>query len=286
MTRSLCFRALALTALTVPAVALMALPAYGAADAPNGNNGTIKIDGVAMDEGNENNPHPGCSFVVDFFGYDVGTRTATLEFEGQAPTGGGMLLTDTFTFEVASRESGNELNHSRPVDLTDELAGIEPHPQQGWHVKLTAHVEGAQGADVKHKVFWIEECEGAAAAPDAEVVEDAEVVPAAPDEVTPAVASAPVVDVTDQVAVEAANVEAWNAAVWSNAMAAGASSQPEAAVLSATASAPAGAAAASAPAGALPRTGAMTEALLGFAFVALAVGGTLVVASRRNEANV
>ena len=70
-------------------------------DAPAGNNGTIKIDDVPIDDGNENVPHPGCTFVVDFFGYDVGTRTATLEFEGQAPTGGGMLFTDTFTFEVA-----------------------------------------------------------------------------------------------------------------------------------------------------------------------------------------
>jgi hypothetical protein len=27
-------------------------------------------------------------------------------------------------------------------------------------VKLTIHAEGSQGADVKHKVFWVEGCEG------------------------------------------------------------------------------------------------------------------------------
>jgi LPXTG-motif cell wall-anchored protein len=275
MTRTLCFRALALTLLTLPAVALMALPAYAqqGGDAPPGNNGTIKIDGVLMDEGNENNPHPGCTFVVDFFGYDVGTRTATLEFEGQAPTGGGMLLTDTFTFEVASRESGNELNHSQPVDLSDELAGIEPHPQQGWHVKLTAHVDGSQGSDRKHKVFWISEC---AEAGDV-MAEEESVVPAAPDEVMQI--AVPVPEVVDVVQVEAANVAAWNAAVWAAAMEANAAqasapaAEPEVAVLSSGATA--------APAGTLPRTGAGTSWSLTLGILSIAAGVVLLHASRR-----
>src|SRR5690606_18956235 len=38
------------------------------------------------------------------------------------------------------------------------LAGIEPHPQQSWHVRLTVHAEGSQGADVKHKTFWVSGC--------------------------------------------------------------------------------------------------------------------------------
>jgi hypothetical protein len=32
------------------------------------------------------------------------------------------------------------------------------HPNQGFHVKLTINAEGSQGADVKHKVFWVTEC--------------------------------------------------------------------------------------------------------------------------------
>src|SRR3954451_18143262 len=185
----------ALAAIGTAAVATIAsiAPAFADGDAPPGNNGTIKVDNVAMDDGNENVPHPGCTFVVDFFGYDVGTRTATLDFEGQEPTGGGQLLVDTFTFDVASRDSGNQLDVSRTVDLTSALAGIEPHPQQGWHVKLTVHVDGSQGSDVKHKVFWVSECAGAAA-------------PAAAEE-TPATPAE----------VEAANRAAWMHAVEANA---------------------------------------------------------------------
>src|SRR5207249_3184052 len=36
----------------------------------------------------------------------------------------------------------------------------DPQPQQGYHVKLTINTDGAQGADVKHKVFWVDGCEG------------------------------------------------------------------------------------------------------------------------------
>src|SRR3954447_7947201 len=180
MHRTATFRALAAIGTAAIATIASIAPALADGDAPPGNNGTIKIDNVAMDDGNENVPHPGCTFVVDLFGYDVGTRTATLDFEGQEPTGGGELLVDTFTFDVQSRDSGNQLDASRTVDLTSALAGIEPHPQQGWHVMLTVHVDGAQGADVKHKVFWVSECAAAA--------------PAAPEEA----------------AVLAAEVQAWN----------------------------------------------------------------------------
>ncbi|MGH2658951.1 MAG: hypothetical protein ACRDHS_04615, partial [Actinomycetota bacterium] len=31
----------------------------------------------------------------------------------------------------------------------------EPHPNQGFHVKLTVEAEGSIGADAKHKVFWV-----------------------------------------------------------------------------------------------------------------------------------
>ena len=232
----------------------LAAPAAADGDAPAGNNGHIKIDDVAMDDGNENVPHPGCTFVVDFFGYDVGTRTATLQFEGQEPTGGGELLVDTWTFEVTSRETGNELNTSRTVDLSGALAGIEPHPQQGWHVKLTVHVDGAPGADVKHKVFWVSEC--------------VELPAAAPVEVPAVDESAEALAAEQAAAAEAAAVESWLAAMRANA------AQAEAANAAA-------AQAAAAPAGAvaeLPRTGALTEELLGMAIM-LVAGGALL--SRR-----
>src|SRR3954451_18699295 len=107
----------ALAAIGTAAVATIAsiAPAFADGDAPPGNNGSIKVDNVAMDDGNENVPHPGCTFVVDFFGYDVGTRTATLTFDGQEPTAGGELLVETITFDVATRDSGNQLDESHAV---------------------------------------------------------------------------------------------------------------------------------------------------------------------------
>ena len=33
-----------------------------------------------------------------------------------------------------------------------------PHPQQGYHVKLTIHTPGSIGNDTKTKVFWVEGC--------------------------------------------------------------------------------------------------------------------------------
>jgi LPXTG-motif cell wall-anchored protein len=129
--------------------------------APAGNNGTIKIDGVPAEDGNDNKPHPGCAFTVEFFGYDAGARTATLAFEAQAPTDGGMLLEDTQHFTVAERTGGNQLDHRAQYDLSTALATLTPHQKQGYHVKLTVHVDGAQGADEKHKVFWVSECANA-----------------------------------------------------------------------------------------------------------------------------
>ena len=140
------------------ALSLGAGVAHADGNAPAGNNGTIKIDGVPADDGNDNVPHPGCGFTVEFFGYDAGERHARLEFDAQSPLEGGMLLELPTRFTVAERTGGNQLNHRLEVDLADVLAGRTPHPMQGYHVKLTVHVDGAQGADTKHKVFWVSEC--------------------------------------------------------------------------------------------------------------------------------
>ena len=135
--------------------------AHADGNAPAGNNGTIKIDGAPFDDGKDNEPHPGCAFSVEFFGYDAGDRTAVLEFEAQAPTDGGALRTLTEHFVVAERTGGSQFDDRVVVDLSEALAPLTPHPKQGYHVKLTVHVDGAQGADVKHKVFWVSECDKA-----------------------------------------------------------------------------------------------------------------------------
>ncbi|HEX8802965.1 MAG TPA: LPXTG cell wall anchor domain-containing protein, partial [Acidimicrobiales bacterium] len=146
------------------AVALAATAIAGAGPAgaqvnPPGNNGTVKIDGVAFDDHPDNEPHVGCEFQVDLYGYDEGDLQATVTFEAVAPTAGGELVSDVVDIGGDPAGGGTDLDASATYDLTDALAGIEPHPQQGWHVRLTINAEGAQGADVKHKVFWVTGCE-------------------------------------------------------------------------------------------------------------------------------
>jgi hypothetical protein len=49
---------------------------------------------------------------------------------------------------------GTDHDASAPVDLTDAFSG-EPHAQEGFHVRLTVQADGSQGADTKHKTFWV-----------------------------------------------------------------------------------------------------------------------------------
>jgi len=131
-----------------------------AAPNPPGNNGTIKLDDTPFDDAPDNQPHVGCSFQVDFYGYDEGDLDATVTFEAHPPTGERqVLLTDTvFIGEDDNRGGGSEAGLDASQTYTLDLAGIEPHPVQGVHVKVTINAEGSQGADVKHKVFWVTGC--------------------------------------------------------------------------------------------------------------------------------
>lgn len=130
---------------------------------PSGNNGTIKIDGSPFDEAPDNEPHVGCTFQIDFYGFDRGsTYFSEVSFEGIAPTGGGALVptkgsTSVFVGEDAAG-GGTDLDGSELYDLTNALSAVEPHPQQGYHVKVTVHTPFSRGADVKHKVLWITPC--------------------------------------------------------------------------------------------------------------------------------
>ena len=153
--RVLALSAGTLAGLVAPATAL------AAPHDPPGNNGTIKIDAAPFDDAPNNEPHVDCVFQIDFYGFDEGDFYADVVFEGQAPTGGGTLLTDrVFIGEDANDGGGSTagLDASATYDLTAALAGITPHAQQGWHVKLTIRADGSQGADTKHKVFWVDGC--------------------------------------------------------------------------------------------------------------------------------
>ena len=141
------------------------IPGRAAADpgGPPGNNGTVKIDGTDFDSHPDNEPHVGCVFQVDFYGYDLGQLFADVTFEVHPPTGNEVILEDNDIFIGEDDNSGGGsqagLDASRTYDLTTLLAEFEPHPEQGWHVKLTVNADGSQGADVKHKTFWVTGCQ-------------------------------------------------------------------------------------------------------------------------------
>jgi hypothetical protein len=136
------------------ALAGLATPAF--ADPP-GNNGTIKIDDVAFDDHPNNEPHVGCTFQVDFYGFDEGEDLfADVTFKAHPPTGNRqVLLTDkVFIGEDDNSGGGSEKGLDASETYTLDFTGIEPHPQQGFHVKLTIKTDDGR----KHKVFWVEGC--------------------------------------------------------------------------------------------------------------------------------
>jgi hypothetical protein len=136
-----------------------------AAPNPPGDNGTVKLDARPFDRAPDNEPHVGCTFQVDFYGYDEGDLHAQVTFEAQPPTlrdgGGQVLLTDTVFIGEDDNSGGGTRpawTPGRPTGWT--FTGITAHPEQGFHVKLTVNAEGSQGADTKHKVFWVTGCTG------------------------------------------------------------------------------------------------------------------------------
>ncbi len=149
-------------AFAVASASLLGVSAIGgtALADPPGNNGTVKIDGVVFDSHPNNEPHVGCNFEVDFYGFDEGPFYADVTFEAQPPTGRGVLLTDTvFIGGNSSAGGGSEAGLDASREYTLNFAGYKQHPQQGFHVKLTVNADGSKGANTKHKVFWVTECE-------------------------------------------------------------------------------------------------------------------------------
>jgi hypothetical protein len=127
---------------------------------PPGNNGTIKVDDLPFDDAPDNEPHVGCRFQVDFYGYDEGDLFADVTFEAHPPTGPvQVLLTDkVFIGGDDNAGGGSQAGLDASKTYTLDFDGIQPHPNQGFHVKLTIHADGSRGADTKHKVFWVSGC--------------------------------------------------------------------------------------------------------------------------------
>jgi LPXTG-motif cell wall-anchored protein len=137
-----------------------------AADDPRGNNGTVKIGDVAVDnviEGKANRPHVPCDFEVKFFDFDD-DQTAKITFTIHPPSadGGGndgtVLLSETKTISDDPAGGGQDQDAVYAYSGSDfGLERFKAHPKQGYHVKLTIESDGVPGG-VKHKVFWLK-CE-------------------------------------------------------------------------------------------------------------------------------
>jgi hypothetical protein len=135
----------------------------GAGPNPPGNNGTVKIDGEEFDTHPDNEPHVGCVFQVDFYGYDEGDPHADVTFDVWPPAGGMVTILEDTVFIGQDDNSGGGSEAGLDAEATYDLAALlERPPQQGWDVKLTVHADGSQGADVKHKTFWVSGCEAPA----------------------------------------------------------------------------------------------------------------------------
>ncbi|QIK66695.1 hypothetical protein G7072_10400 [Nocardioides sp. HDW12B] len=129
---------------------------------PPGNNGTVKIAPLGEMDGIPNNsPHPGCDFQVEWYGFDEGADVVSrVSFAMQAPTGDvGLTVNgpgEVFVGEDPASGAGQDPDGVQAYTLSFDGA---PHPQQGYHVKLTVNTPRSNGSDVKHKVFWVEDCE-------------------------------------------------------------------------------------------------------------------------------
>jgi hypothetical protein len=142
------------------AVGAAAVAAPALAADPAGNNGTVKVDAKPFDTAPDNQPHVGCQFQIDFYGFDRGPYNAKVTFTGQAPTGPGVVLsTSTVFIGQDAAGGGTDLDAQRTYDLSSVISKLgAPQPQQGYHVKLTVNAPGSQGADTKYKVFWVSGC--------------------------------------------------------------------------------------------------------------------------------
>lgn len=136
--------------------------ASGAAAQPNdpdGNNGTVKIDNVPVDDSPANMPHVTCPFAVQFFGFDEG-QTADIRLAAHPPSGSSSQTVAALNNVVVSDDpaggAGNDVDNSFVFTADDlDLSGLEEHPQQGFHIKLFVTSEGLPGDGKKHKVFWL-----------------------------------------------------------------------------------------------------------------------------------
>ena len=141
--------------------AVVALMAFGLVGGPvsASNPGTVKIDGIPFDQVPNNEPHPGCLFQLQFFGFPTGTQVS-YKFAVYPPTSntngpGTLIVPPGVVSATLPAQGAKKLNlDTGAISLQQGLAnaGVTAHPIQGFHVKLTVNTPGGK----KYKVFWVE----------------------------------------------------------------------------------------------------------------------------------
>ncbi|WP_435745024.1 hypothetical protein [Nocardioides sp. SYSU DS0663] len=134
---------------------------------PAGNNGTIKIAQLGEADGTpDNNPHPGCRFQIEWYGFDEGDYWSQVSFVAHAPTADAVISgtepSRVFVGEDPASGAGTATGLDAVQGYTLGFTGT-PHPKQGYHVKVTVATPFSQGNDTKSKVFWVQPCDQAAA---------------------------------------------------------------------------------------------------------------------------
>ncbi|ABL82098.1 MULTISPECIES: hypothetical protein [unclassified Nocardioides] len=134
-----------------------------AGDDPLGNNGTVKIAELGELDGIPNNTaHPGCTFQVEWYGFDGGSDVvSTVTFAMQAPTSDAMVTVDgpsqVPVGEDAATGAGTDTGLDAAQAYTLSFDGA-PHSKQGYHVRLTVATPRSRGNDTKSKLFWVAPC--------------------------------------------------------------------------------------------------------------------------------
>jgi LPXTG-motif cell wall-anchored protein len=143
------------------------VPALTPGGDPAGANGTVKIDGLAFDNGIDNEPHVTCEFRVNFFNFDK-QEYANIVFTVHEPTGSGTeLLRRNHVLVSQDAAGGGKPDPDESFTFSTSELGLDaytPHPKQGYHIKLTVERIGAPGAG-KHKVFWVQACQDGTSSP-------------------------------------------------------------------------------------------------------------------------
>jgi len=125
----------------VAALLLLALGAPGSVAAADGNNGTVKVhDAFEPDPVIKNEPHVDCPFHLHFFFADAG-QTGDWWILVWAPGDKG----------AATGVSGSYTTDSNGEYVTGELRLPVGHYKLFW--------EGDPNKQIKHKAFWVDNCD-------------------------------------------------------------------------------------------------------------------------------